>query len=211
MYCCFPTDSPQVLLAPSMDALRKPDPGMWHFLANRLNSGVTIGAHLLAGGALGGLQNLESQFSLPWTGLRGLVVRPLDRSGNYCWAAHPFLRPALPTVPSPAQLLLTDKSQSFYVGDSDGDSGFASAVGLRCFRPASFFKGALAALGLSASAVLRCRVVNSRTGGWRPALAHVAARDQLPSEDIAPAAAVPSSHSITLPQAAVAAVRRQQD
>ena len=27
-----------------MDALRKPDPGMWHFLANRLNSGVPIGA-----------------------------------------------------------------------------------------------------------------------------------------------------------------------
>ncbi|KAI7838301.1 hypothetical protein COHA_007871 [Chlorella ohadii] len=66
----------KVLLAPSMDALRKPDPGMWHFLANRLNSGVPI-----------------------------------------------------------------DLRTSFYVGDDGGDAGFAAAVGLRCFRPASFFKG----------------------------------------------------------------------
>ena len=68
---CFPTDSLQVLLAPSMDALRKPDPGMWHFMANRLYSGVNIGAHLLAGSVHGGLQNQESQLGLPCTGSAG--------------------------------------------------------------------------------------------------------------------------------------------
>ena len=45
----------QVLLAPSMDALRKPDPGMWHFLANRLNSGVPIGARSLCCWAMMGM------------------------------------------------------------------------------------------------------------------------------------------------------------
>ncbi|PRW45221.1 Bifunctional polynucleotide phosphatase kinase [Chlorella sorokiniana] len=78
----------KVLLAPSMDALRKPDPGMWHFLANKLNSGVAI-----------------------------------------------------------------DVSKSFYVGDSDGDAGFASALGLRCFRPASFFKGSSSGGGAAAAPV----------------------------------------------------------
>lgn len=34
-----------------------------------------------------------------------------------------------------------DVSKSFYVGDSEGDQGFAARVGLRCFRPGSFFKG----------------------------------------------------------------------
>ncbi len=131
--------SSQVLLAPSMDALRKPDPGMWHFLANRLNSGVPIGkgfcllCHFL-------LIRCHIDSQLCFTSCLHISVPAMH--------LMPITLPCprLPPLPPSAYPPSSDLRTSFYVGDDGGDAGFAAAVGLRCFRPASFFKGRPAVL-----------------------------------------------------------------